>query len=186
MARAFIILILAVAGSGCVACSPDGSALVGHYLMTKGGFNEKLTIDLESDGSYALDHELMACVIGPSGEMVITRNREEGKWRFEHGIVVLQPSARTKGFLDQPVFAPAHTRRLAPKASLFSRSLVSADYPDHLVLTRRKTPNKAPEPTPTSVTPRATSSVFEVKQRTESRIEARVVPAVVVAVMRRL
>ena len=44
-----------------------------------------------------------------------------------------------------------------------------------------KPPNKAPEPTTTSVTPRAILRSSEVKQRTEARSEARVVPAAVVA-----
>jgi hypothetical protein len=42
-------------------------------------------------------------------------------------------------------------------------------------------PNKSPEPTPTSVTPRATAPFSEMKPPTETRWPARVVPAVVVA-----
>ena len=42
-------------------------------------------------------------------------------------------------------------------------------------------PNKAPEPTPGSVTPRATVSVFEVKRENVIRIAARGAPAPVVA-----
>ena len=44
-----------------------------------------------------------------------------------------------------------------------------------------KQPNKALEPTSTSVMPPATSRVFELKHRTESPREARVMPAVAVA-----
>ena len=44
-----------------------------------------------------------------------------------------------------------------------------------------KTPNKAPEPTPTSVMPRATSRRSERTNRTEAQNPARVMPAVVVA-----
>lgn len=144
MKHAFIVLFLATTLSGCVAVSPGGRDLAGHYVMIKGGFNEVLSVDLESDGSYALVHELIGCVIGPSGELVITRNREEGRWQFENGEVLLQPSARTKDFLDQPVFAPALARRLAPRASLFDRLLVSSDFPEHFILKQTKKPNKAP------------------------------------------
>lgn len=42
-------------------------------------------------------------------------------------------------------------------------------------------PNKAPEPTPTAVTPRALEVMIEVKQWSYNRDEARVVPAVGVA-----
>jgi len=42
-------------------------------------------------------------------------------------------------------------------------------------------PNKAPEPTPTSVTPRATSRGFEVKRRSVEPILARGAPDAVVA-----
>jgi hypothetical protein len=42
-------------------------------------------------------------------------------------------------------------------------------------------PNKAPEPTPTSVMPRATLPVSDMKLRTEIPNQARVTPAVVVA-----
>jgi hypothetical protein len=44
-----------------------------------------------------------------------------------------------------------------------------------------KTPNKAPEPTPTAVTPRAIEVNFEMKTRNCGSDEARVVPAAVVA-----
>ena len=42
-------------------------------------------------------------------------------------------------------------------------------------------PNKAPEPTPTSVTPRAIEGVVELKQMNLSRFEAHGAPAAVVA-----
>ena len=42
-------------------------------------------------------------------------------------------------------------------------------------------PNKAPEPTPVAVMPRATESAFEMKPRTENRSAARVMPATGVA-----
>ena len=48
-------------------------------------------------------------------------------------------------------------------------------------VSRAQRANKAPEPTTTSVTPRAMLRLSEMKQQTENRIEARVVPAVVVA-----
>ena len=50
-----------------------------------------------------------------------------------------------------------------------------------LMASKAKPPYKAPEPTSTSVTPRALSSTLEMKHRTEERSEARVAPAVAVA-----
>jgi hypothetical protein len=44
-----------------------------------------------------------------------------------------------------------------------------------------QTPNKAPEPTPTAVTPRAVEVNFEMKTRNFNRDEARGAPAAVVA-----
>lgn len=146
MKHALVVLILTIAVCGCATPAKDGSALVGHYTMTKGGFNEVLGIDLEPDGSYALEHQLIGCVIGPNGEIAITHNREEGRWWFENGTVVLWPSARTRDFLADPVFVPALARRLVPKTSLFERLLVSADYPEHFILKRTKKPNRSPEP----------------------------------------
>ncbi|WP_414665171.1 hypothetical protein [Horticoccus sp. 23ND18S-11] len=44
-----------------------------------------------------------------------------------------------------------------------------------------QTPNKAPEPTPVAVMPRADSGVIEMKPRNRKRSEARVTPATGVA-----
>jgi hypothetical protein len=46
-------------------------------------------------------------------------------------------------------------------------------------------PNKSPEPTTTSVTPRALALFSETKPPTETRLPARLVPAVVVAHLER-
>jgi len=45
----------------------------------------------------------------------------------------------------------------------------------------KQTPNKAPEPTPAAVMPRAMSGVTEVKLQNQKRSEARVTPATGVA-----
>ena len=50
-----------------------------------------------------------------------------------------------------------------------------------LLLSRLRLPNKAPEPTPPSVTPRASESVFEMTPQNVIRSDARGAPAGVVA-----
>ena len=49
------------------------------------------------------------------------------------------------------------------------------------LLPESKRPNKAPEPTPGLVTPRAMESAFEMKRRNRSRDAARGAPSPVVA-----
>ena len=105
--------------------------------MTSGGFNETMDINLAADRTYSLDHKLISCVIGPLGEMPITFSREEGAWKMADGIIVLEPRARTEGFPDAPVFVPSLARRLAPKRKNGRTLLVSADYPQHLVLVKK-------------------------------------------------
>jgi hypothetical protein len=149
-------IVFAVAGmvAGCVA-PPNEEArdLAGVYTMTKGGFNESLNLALAPDGSYVLDHELFACVIGPNGELPIFRNREEGSWKFEGGMVLLEPKARTKDFPEEAVFAPALARRLIPRREGSSRLLVNAEFPEHLVLRKTKQPTHFFEPTPEGAMP---------------------------------
>ena len=59
-------------------------------------------------------------------------------------------------------------------------SLQSACFSDQFS-SSSQTPNKAPEPTPVAVMPRATSRVIEMKPRHQKRSEARVTPATSVA-----
>jgi len=125
--------------AGCVTASKEPKTeFAGYYAMTKGGFNESMSVELAPDGSYVLDHELFACVIGPNGEMPITCSREEGTWRFEGGMILLEPKARTKDFPDAPVFVPALAHRLLPKRDGFSRLLVNAEHPDGFVMKKTK------------------------------------------------
>lgn len=112
----------------------------GYYTMVKGGFNESMSIDLSLDGSYILDHELIACDIGPNGEMPITHNREEGTWKFKDGIILLQPKTRTEDFPDAHVFVTSLAHRLLPKRVGFTRLLVNADHPDRFLM--KKTPKE--------------------------------------------
>ncbi|MEY2880331.1 MAG: hypothetical protein RLZZ15_2711 [Verrucomicrobiota bacterium] len=108
--------------------------VVGRFVMTKGGFNEWLTLELNADGSYGLDHAMFACVIGPNGEMPIHHGREEGIWRIEQGIVALEPRARSKDFMDAPVFVAVHVQRLAFRRAAGHRTLVHATAPEFLTL----------------------------------------------------
>lgn len=129
--KAWLFLIALV---GCAKSSPSSTrSLSGLYTMVQGGFNEALNIQLAADGSYILDHELFACVIGPNGEMPLTCAREAGTWTIESGLVVLRPRARSPDFPDANVFAPAFARRLRPQGQGLNASLVNADYPSHFV-----------------------------------------------------
>ncbi|WP_414664856.1 hypothetical protein [Horticoccus sp. 23ND18S-11] len=59
-------------------------------------------------------------------------------------------------------------------------SLLSAPFEDQFS-DISQTPNKAPEPTPVAVMPRADSGVIEMKLQNQKRNEARVTPATGVA-----
>lgn len=137
--KALVTLIFATLLAGCATASKDAKAdFAGYYAMVKGGFNESMSVELAPDGSYVLDHELFACVIGPNGEMPITCSREEGIWRFEGGMILLEPKARTKDFPDAHVFVPALAHRLLPKRDGFSRLLVNAEHLDSFVMKKTK------------------------------------------------
>jgi hypothetical protein len=97
-----------------------------------------------------------------------------GASRCESALRTLGPGLGLSGLV---------TRCLLPCA--FSGSVIDSDpalrLPLALWCSCRLSPNKAPEPTATSVTPRAISRSAELKRRTENRSEARVAPAVAVA-----
>lgn len=137
--KTLVPLLLVMALAGCASAPKEAkSEFAGYYAMIKGGFNESMSIELARDGSYVLDHELFAGVIGPNGEMPITNSREEGVWRFEGGMILLEPKARTEGFPDGSVFVPALAHRLLPKRDGFSRVLVNAEYPEHFVMKKTR------------------------------------------------
>lgn len=112
------------------------SPFAGLYAMTKGGFNECLNIELNRDGTYTLDHEMLYDVIGPNGEMTIHNGREQGIWKFDGDVLLLDPKARAEGFLTEPVFAPAFARRLLLKKEGTISFFVSAYSPDRFVFKR--------------------------------------------------
>jgi|GEM_PF-2407851 len=113
--KTLISLLLVTVLTGCATSPKEAKTdIAGYYAMTKGGFNESMSSELAADGSYVLDHELFACVIGPNGEMPITYSREEGTWRFEGGMILLGPIAQTKDFPVASVFVPALAHRPLP------------------------------------------------------------------------
>ena len=137
--KSLIPLLMVVVLAGCTSAPKEAKTeFAGYYAMVKGGFNESMSVELAPDGSYVLDHQLFGCVIGPNGELTITYSREEGTWRFEGGIILLEPKARTKDFPDAPVFVPALAHRLLPKRDGFKRLLVSVDHPDGFVMKKTK------------------------------------------------
>lgn len=141
MRGVFAIGLVAGLLTGCVTFrDDDGRRHAGYYVMTKGGFNESLRVELMPDGRYVLDHELFMCVIGPDGELPVHYARGEGRWRFETGLILLQPEARTEGFPDAMVFVPALAHRLWPQRQGFTRLLVNAGIPGVLVLTKTTKP----------------------------------------------
>jgi hypothetical protein len=134
---AAIMLVLAVVLGGCTTANTRDAQpkdVLGRFVMSKGGFNEWLALELKADGSYGLDHAMLACEIGPNGEMPIHHGREEGIWRIEQGIVALEPRARSKDFMDAPVFIAVHVQRLAFRRAAGRRTLVHATAPEFLVL----------------------------------------------------
>ena len=136
MKRWLLVLTFTIFAGCASAPKPLADTLPGFYTMTAGGFNESLTVELKKDFTYAMDHELFACVIGPNGEMPITYAKEEGSWKFEGGLVILEPKARTKDFPDAQVFAPAAFRRLLPKKDGDTLYLVHPEFPTRCVLTK--------------------------------------------------
>ena len=73
------------------------------------------------------------------------------------------------------VMAAACLERKSEGFGRFSRAFLAVG------LDPKKTPNKAPEPTPGLVTPRAMECAFEMKRRNEKRDAARGAPSPVVA-----
>ena len=136
MKRWLLLLTVAILAGCASAPKPMAETLPGFYKMTAGGFNESLTVELKKDFTYTMDHELFACVIPPNGEMPINYSKEEGSWKFESGLVILEPKARTKDFPDAQVFAPAAFRRLLPKKDGDILYLVHPEYPTRCVLTK--------------------------------------------------
>jgi hypothetical protein len=133
--KRWLSLPLAAIAVAFASCSTAPKPLAGSlsipgvYTMIAGGFNESLVVEMKQDATYSMDHELFACDL--SG---ITYNREEGVWRVVDGLVLLEPKARTKGFPDAPVFAPAAFRRLLPKQDGEKFYLVHPDCPTRCVL----------------------------------------------------
>jgi hypothetical protein len=137
MKRWLSLLIVAIFAGCASAPKPMAETLPGFYAMTVGGFNESLSVELKKDFTYVMDHALFACVSGPNGETPITYSKEEGSWKFDGGLVILEPKARTDGFPDAPVFAPAAFRRLVPKKDGDTFYLVHPEFPTRCVLTKR-------------------------------------------------
>ena len=125
------VAISAILASCATEPKPLSATLPGFYTMTAGGFNEKLTVDLKKDFTYSMDHQLISCT-----DLSTTFSREEGIWRSADGLVLLEPKARTEGFPDASVFAPAAFRRLVPKADENGFYLVHPDFPTRCVLTK--------------------------------------------------
>lgn len=133
--RSLLLVMIAAFAACSTTTETTRQDAAGRFVMTTGGFNEWLVLELNPDGSYGLDHAMFACVIGPNGEMPMHYGREEGAWRIDRGIVALTPSARSKDFMDEPVFIVVHTQRLAFRQAAGRRTLVHATTPDSLVLT---------------------------------------------------
>jgi hypothetical protein len=140
MKSRLLLLLVAISASCTSAPTPTAETLPGFYTMIAGGFNESLTVELKKNFTYTMDHELFACVIGPSGEMPITYSKEEGSWKLEGGLIILEPKTRTKDFPEVQVFAPAAFRRLLPKKDGAAFYLVHPEFPTRCVL--KKGPQK--------------------------------------------
>ena len=128
--RLALLLTVVAAISGCATTREvQPKDVPGRFVMTKGGFSEWLALELNTDGSYGLDRALFACVIGDDGVLPMYYGREEGTWKIDQGMVTLEPRARTKDFMDAPVFVAVHVQRLVFRREGGKRVLARAADP---------------------------------------------------------
>jgi hypothetical protein len=113
------------------------------------------------------------CLLGAWGHAVDYRN--SGSFRFCSRPGPRQIS-RSVTRMNQGRFAAFGSERLMAAACSGLESVLA---PSDFVFGAE--PNKAPEPTPTSVTPRASSRAMKLKRRIADRVPARGAPDAVVA-----
>ncbi|MDP3071587.1 MAG: hypothetical protein Q8N18_14955 [Opitutaceae bacterium] len=101
---------------GCTSVKTD--QLMGRYVLTEGGYNERLLLVLNPDQTYTLHHSVIFHDID---------GRDEGSWAFNDGIVVLAPKVR--GTPEGEMFLPYHCAKLRIEKNGNEFFLVSVSVP---------------------------------------------------------
>jgi hypothetical protein len=147
---AVVLGLTAIASVGCV--SKFAQSLPGRYVLVSGGYSERLVLNLKEDSSYTLWHAVDFHDI--AGE-------DRGLWALDGNVVTLMP--KVHGAADGDKFLPYYCARLRVQKRGSDVLLVSESVPLIPAATReravlgKQAPNKSPEPTSGSVTPRASS-----------------------------
>ncbi len=101
---------------GCHSISPD--QLAGRYVLSAGGYNERLLLVLNKDQTYTLYHTVIFHDIA---------GRDQGSWELKDGIVALTPKAR--GTVEGEMFLPDHCSKFSMQKNGNEISLVSVSIP---------------------------------------------------------
>jgi hypothetical protein len=129
----FLPIALALVLSGCAMAPKPVTAesVTGVYNMVEGGFNESLKVWINGDSTYTMEHKLIGCT-----DLSVTRRSEVGFWKWENGLVILEPRTRDSNFPTGRVYTPATFHRLQPKPEGKDLYLVNPDFPKQSVLKR--------------------------------------------------
>ena|ERR1022692_254338 len=88
-----------------------------------------MDVRLNDDSTYSIAHKLIGCT-----DLSVTNSLEVGFWKWENGLVILEPKTRSPNFPTGQVYAPAAFHRLLPKRDGKVLYLVNPDFPKHYVL----------------------------------------------------
>ena len=155
--RAFIPMILLM----CVGCAQfggfDSAKLEGSYWNGDGYCPR--TLELRKDGSFAYDQLTDLITIGSDGVGVFEGSwGVRGQWRFAPPDRIVMTSERSARTLEVFIrrFSGGQIAILEPELIPDILKVWTSVESVYFLRKRSEEPNKAPEPTPTSVTPRAT------------------------------
>ena len=111
------------------ASAAASDRVAGYYDMVTGGFNEAMSIELRTDGTYVLHHQLFMCVIQPDGTMPMHYGEERGTWSLTGDLVSLEAKSRSQDFTTDSVFVPCWTQKMRVQYHWFRRYLVCVGAP---------------------------------------------------------
>jgi hypothetical protein len=87
-----LLALVACVLGGCAAVStPAIAPLAGVYAVEGADLDGFLTLTLNADSSYQIDHEFVA------ETLFVERQHEAGTWKFADGLVTLAPTLRMEG-----------------------------------------------------------------------------------------
>ena len=155
-----MFLALAVMAAGCFStASIRNASIAGSYQSVSGGFNEQITLELSSDGSYRLEHVFLGCTVDAEGKFDSWGGEDRVKWELLDDRLILR--AEKIGTQRSPVFLPAYcgSFRVQRDGLLVSEAVpaIPAATPTRIVL--KRAPNQLPDPTSPSGTPPAGAGV---------------------------